>query len=667
MNNIDASAIVREGIDRLVLEQQKDGSFLHFSSKDANNFGNSKIYHSIFPTVLILSALADIPPLTSLQKIKQKAANFLLSQKNTDWSFNYWAKNSEESKYMFYPNDLDDTFSALSALFMYNPRLITGTAWAKIVKILTYTEEKEGGPYRTWIVPKNTDHKWLDIDLAVNCNIAYFLYLHDINLPGLTSFIENRINQNQIFSAYYPTEYPIIYFLSRLFRKSSQSVKIFKKSISEKLQERLFFKRENDGSWEENPLFTALTVTSLLNFGVPTKKLSQSFMYLLSLKESERQNSYPLYMDPQINGKKCYAGSSSLTNVFCLEAIARYLEKEKSIQTSKAKASNHLNSTEQTLLYNNIIKKIKDRFQFFDYDLRNKIFLLLDESLHRDRYIALMPYLFKTALGKYGATITDDTVIQLGAANVLGWVAYTIYDDFLDEEGDPASLPLANIALRELTSIFDTVLPKTKAFKRVFHDIMDRLDAQNYWEVTNCRVRVNEGALDLTHLSLPSLGNYQMLARKSLGHALSSIAILFLLEYKGKSQELKSTISFFSHYLIARQLNDDAHDWEKDLKMGHLNSAGIRLLASYQKRYGKQSVLTPAKHTQILKKLFWEEVIIEICNSMIKHVKLADKALSDNPLIEEPDSLKQLLISIEESANYTLNEQKEMANFIGEY
>jgi len=44
------------------------------------------------------------------------------------------------------------------------------------------------------------------------------------------------------------------------------------------------------------------------------------------------------------------------------------------------------------------------------------------------------------------------------------WVGllYTIYDDFLDEEGKPELLPLANMYLRRLIYIYDTAFSTNK-------------------------------------------------------------------------------------------------------------------------------------------------------------------------------------------------------------
>lgn len=669
MNISDISSTLHEGIKHIASEQQKDGSFLHYSSKNPNQFKSAFIYHSTFPTSLILLALVGAAPSFLLQNTKKRAAHFLLSQKNKNWSFNYWKKNSNEAKTMPYPDDLDDTFCALSALYTYNSSLIDGNVWAYVTKILTHNEDKEGGPYRTWIVSKNTtDRRWHDVDLAVNSNVAYFLHLHDIYLPGLISFIEKRVKTNSIFSPYYPSLFPIVYFISRLFRNNKQASGSLKKNSARKLQEILFSKRRKDGSWE-NPLYTSLAITSLLNLDNQPKELDQSITYLLSHNKNGCWYPYALYMDPQIDVHAYYAGSSALTTAFCFEAIENYAQRKKSVEKYNKRQPIYPNTAEQTTIYYQVVQRVKDRFSTLDKELKDKAFSLLEEMIQKDKdkQIVLMPYFFKTSLGTRGKLLSHDLLIQLGVANILGWISYTIYDNFLDEEGDPTTLSVANIALRELTSLFDALLPKHSGFKTFFHAIMDQLDAANYWEVSHCRISIHKSALNLNHFTPPDFGSYQKLANKSLGHVLSPIAILFSLGYNKNSKAIKNILAVFTHYLTARQLNDDAHDWEKDLKMGHVNAVGALLLTSYQKRYTDQSTLRLSKLIPILQKLFWYEVVVEVCQTMITHVRLARKALAENSIIENSEIFKQLLLSIEQSAHHTLNEQKEMIKFLNAY
>ena len=322
--------MINKAITFLATQQQKDGSFLSYSTSSKRSFKNAKRYHSTFPSSLILSCLCSLDETPAIKLVKDKLAKFLLFQKSKHWSFNYWVRHSKESKKLPYPDDLDDTFCALSALYQYDPNLIDGAAMAKIVTLLTAVEEKEGGPYRTWLVPETADKVWKDVNLAVNSNIAYFLSLQDVSLPKLNSFIESAIDTDRYLSPYYPSVYPIIYFISR---DSALSV-----NSASQCRNFLFSKQDTSGKWT-NPLNTALAVLSLLNFGVPPNKLDKSIVYITKKQNNGFWQPHAFCLDPAINRKKYYAGSAALTTAFCLEAISKY-DKLKS-QNSNLKTTTH--------------------------------------------------------------------------------------------------------------------------------------------------------------------------------------------------------------------------------------------------------------------------------------------------------------------------------------
>ena len=86
-----------------------------------------------------------------------------------------------------------------------------------LVSLLTSLEIKEGGPYKTWLVDKKVKKIWKDVDLAVNSNIAYLLFLNEIDIPNLSRFINSKIAKLDFNSPYYPTPFPIIYFISKFY------------------------------------------------------------------------------------------------------------------------------------------------------------------------------------------------------------------------------------------------------------------------------------------------------------------------------------------------------------------------------------------------------------------------------------------------------------------
>lgn len=659
---------INKGVEYLVTQQQKDGSFLSLSSPNPRNFAKAKKYHTIFPAFLVLSCLNAVEETPKMKTIKRKTAKFLLSQKSKHWSFNYWARNSKEAKTLPYPDDLDDTSCALSALYQYNPKLIDGSVMAKMVTLLTAVERKEGGPYRTWLVPLNAEAVWKDVDLVVNSNIAYFLSLQDILLPNIKALIELAIETENYVSPYYPSFYPVIYFISRWYR--SEKVK--------RITNFLFSKRQAKGRWN-NPLNTALAVSALINFGVSPKKLKESIYYLIRRQQRGTWKAYPLVTEFIGKKKTYYAGSPALTTAFCVEALAKYqkiISHQSQIKKPRKQRTRVIEESEKN--YRQVIKRVKQRFSVVDVDLKRQALKQLNKTLKgdKDKQIVLMPFFFKASLGKNGEDVADNLLVQLGTINLYGWIAYGIYDDFLDEEGDPKLLSVANLCLRESTTIFNSILPPKSKFHLFLQQVVDTIDAANTWEVTHCRVNPkNLLTKNLKSLKIPDYNNYSKLAERSLGHALGPIAILFSLGYKASSLEVKNLMKFFKHYLIARQLNDDAHDWEKDLKMGHINAVGAEILKNLktekpriaQAQGGKLKNKRAKKDFYLLQEIFWYEVVVNICDEVLKHAQKARDHIKKVSVVNNVAIFEKILVPIEKSALKALKEREETLRFIKSY
>ena len=137
--------IINNAINFLSQEQLKNGSFPSITTSNPSNFKKAYTCESVFASALALSSINGLQETKELKKIKKNLVKFLLSQKSQDWSFNYWARESDDFKRMPYPDDLDDTSCALAALHEYDPKLIDGEVMAKFVLILTALEKKKAG------------------------------------------------------------------------------------------------------------------------------------------------------------------------------------------------------------------------------------------------------------------------------------------------------------------------------------------------------------------------------------------------------------------------------------------------------------------------------------------------------------------------------------------
>ncbi len=643
--NNDLHSAIDKGLKFLAKEQEKDGSFMCLVSTKLDDYSKAKIVPAIVPTNIVLSSLIKIKGKLS-ENIKKKTAKFLLSERGEYWSYNYWFRKSDWFKIEPYPDDVDDTFCALAALYEYKPDLFNGETMAKIVTMLTSAEKHEGGPYDMWLVPEEGRKTWNDTDLVVNSNVGYFLSLQDVSLPNLNAFIEKKIDDYG-YEFPYNKIYPGIYFISRFY----------KGEISKEMVTLLLEKQEADGKWE-NPLRTALAISSLINLSGHKyiAALERGIQYLMKsqVKTKNQHGSWgaaSFYFQMRTKAKTLYAGSSSTTTALCLEALNKFDAKTKT--EIKAKTS------KPEEIYKAVAEKVRNRFFTCENDLRHEAGKVIARTFKsdKDKQIALLPYFFKVSLGDLGKNISDNLIIELGAANVFGWMAYTIYDDFLDDEGNSKLLSVANLALRESSEIFGTILGNENPFGKFSKKIFDYIDGANAWELANCRLAPDKLTNNnLPNYNLPGQGDYSQLAMKSFGHILGPIAILFALGYEEESKEVQNTIGFFKNYIIARQLDDDAHDWEDDLKKKHLNAVAVQIMKS-----GKSNSL------EKLQKEFWEKTILVMAKNISKYTNLARIDLKKLAIIKNPRTFEKLILAIESSVKKALRERKETIKFIKTY
>lgn len=634
---------IEKGLKFLAANQEKDGSFMCLVSTKFDDYSKeySNLVPAIVPPNIVLSSLIHFDPQNkTANEIKKKTAEFLFQERGPYWSFNYWFRKSDWFNIEPYPDDLDDTFCALAALYEYKPETFDGAVMAKIVTMLTSAEKAEGGPYDMWLVPPEGRKTWNDTDLVVNSNIAFFLSLQEISLPKLDAFIEKSIEEDD-YEFPYNRIYPGIYFISRFYRGKHAG----------RMADLLLSKQEEDGKWE-NPLRTALAISSLFNLARFNKleldkfkpAIEKGLKYLLQSQNKDGSwDAASFYFQMSTPAKTLYAGSASITTALALEALNKW----QSAETSQERPAQ--TKTEFDRLNQAIARQVRNRFKECGKELRIEAEKAIRKTLEgdTDKQITLLPLFFKLSLGENGKKISNELLIRLGAANMFGWIAYTIYDDFLDGEGEVNLLSVANIALRESFTLFSEALPPKTGFKNFVRQTFDTIDSANSWEITHSRSKE----------SIPDYGDYSQLADKSLGHLLGPVAILFALGYSEKSPELKNLVSFFKHFIIARQLNDDAHDWEDDLKQGHINAVAAELF--------KKKKLTDSPDE--LQKEFWHRTILKTCNDITSHTRKARQNLAKLKIIKNKALFEILLRPIDAAAEKALTERHETLKFIKSY
>src|SRR3989344_4127739 len=644
--------------------QERDGTFVSYSSADRNGFIDATRCDSLFVTAIISGLIAELPHAFELPVIKSALLYALYCQRSINWTFNYWLRGYEQSKQMPYPDDWDDTACAIAALKLLKPEVITGKVLAQVIQALTACEVEPGGPYRTWLVSNtpDTDPAWLDVDLAVNANIGYMLSLFEVEVPGIIALVKDAIQNERYVSPYYPTPFPIMYFISRWYRGE----------LREQLGEHVLALRKKDGSWG-NPLHTALAMLTLVQLDIEVPALDSAVAYLERTCEKDHWRSYPFYIGINPHQREqhkrgvredgvWYAGSPALTTAFCAAALAsvmRFGRESGGAQTIVAGVnSKFVNGLESQgdIIIADIRERLTSRCAVVSDDLRDAAGGCIKRFLdtRTGRGAALAPYEFYRALREPRTLLGDKILVQLGVAMVFGWVAYTIIDSFLDVEGEARQVSIGTFALRALYEIMYELMGSDKQFVAWFYRVMDGIDGANMTEVGRWR-RQADGAVRKGGESTTI--DFDLLARRSLGHTVGPMALMCLQGYGMGGIECRAVEQFFSHYLIARQLNDDAHDWEADLERGQYNAVSLMMLRD-----------APDRQTAVdLRDYFWHEAVVGVSKKIFKHLKKAREVLRKVATVLNSRMLDELLLPIEHATQRAIEEREQVLGFLEGY
>lgn len=232
----------------------------------------------------------------------------------------------------------------------------------------------------------------------------------------------------------------------------------------------------------------------------------------------------------------------------------------------------------------------------------------------------------------------------LGEANVYCWIAYTIYDHLIDGETTTEFLPVANIAMRLSIERYTSIFPADHRFVKIIQKTFTAMDNANAWELAHCRFKATDSHLSVG--ALPIYGRRFILARRSFGHALGPFALASL---SGATlSQLTNIEKGLSHYLITRQLNDDMHDWRKDLRDGHISPVVALLLRQANISPGTYSFETL---TKLLTPLFWEKTIDTMNMTIHSHALTSIKHFHQSQLLQKNADFLTLITRLDDMAH----------------
>lgn len=520
--------------------------------------------------------------------------------------------------------DLLTVFCVLDALQRYDKMFIPGSYLAYALHKLIDSEIAPGGPYATGTT---------QLDPAANIFIARFLSQHDVELPNLHKYLDDLVVRK---------DYPKDAITPDGFRYLLASTT----SPSSKLQ--LLDELQKQPSTDISAQQAALRTTSIYRFGNTFKlcDLIESLREILvdeSNWKAERLYATEVQAEP----------NQILTTAIILEAL--------SLQLASTRIDVTVADTELQA-HQAVLRMTKKQLSTLPAPLHITGLKVWDQMRRADRNheIVLMPRFFAASL-KQHPQLSEDCLQQLGAANFFCWISTIIYDDFIDEEGDPELLPLANVAHRLSLDTYRHALPNHPELQDYIAKVYTTVDCANAWEIANTRALIRDDSIILA--ALPYYGNRVVLAERAFGHAVGAMVIAQLSVGVTKKQVYKIERAL-QHYLIARQLNDDLHDWRKDLQVGQLSTVVTDLLRDANVVPGNYKL---AKLVARLEVHFFSHGLKKVCTQLIGHVVKSRAALKSSHLMAETGGFITLLNDLEASALEAIEIQANEQAFLQSY
>ena len=581
---------------QIIQSLQLAQAFLANAQKPNGNYVGRSDDHptdSLFFTALILDCLNATQEMSTTRRL---AAEYLLRHKSLRWSWNYWERGSTARPY---PDDLDDTACAIAGILGIDSLFIDASAQAAIAQNLIQCETKPGGPYTTWLVGSK-EVQWRDVDPAVNANIGYMLFRLGVESSALGEYIETCLKQKQLQSPYYVGIIPTLYFIARWYQGAC--LQLLRSYITAEFNQPGL-----------TSLHRAMLITAALKAGSEPDILVKHVQALLDEQTDDGWPSAPLYYEPPEGGKQRYAGSIELSTAFAVEALSTFVHWRPPAPVALVREPASLKTQYQQLLLRQTSPEVID---------------------------------IASIIARAGGwKIKESALRHLNRGSRNGWLAYSIYDDFLDGEGNPARLNIANMAMRCSVMHFNKAVPD-RDFASYVARIFDQVDAANAWELAQAR----------NPDKLPRYGTYSIVAQRSWGHTIAPTGVMVLAGYSLTSPEVAQLQQFFCQYIIAKQLCDDAHDWLLDLRAKRITPVVTLLL----KDLPHADDLSYQRH-------FWQYTIDQVNMVIRDHLKRAERSLQDCTFLRHKEELRGWLAALELSCKRAEQGRENARQFIDSF
>ncbi|MDE2116523.1 MAG: hypothetical protein KGI79_01450, partial [Patescibacteria group bacterium] len=187
------------------------------------------------------------------------------------------------------------------------------------------------------------------------------------------------------------------------------------------------------------------------------------------------------------------------------------------------------------------------------------------------------------------------------------------------------------------------------------HKTFAAMDEANAWEAANC-------AISASSQHAPARAG-DILAHKSFGHALGPLIMLMRAGHRPGSTYFRLVESFFRNYIAAKQMSDDAHDWEQDARQGRLNSASSVIADMLSDTNTKPD----ARSVGLWRDIFWDRALDVVVRRIMYRIESARTAAKRLRGVIDYGYLESLISPLERSAERALSERNEAARFLWEF
>lgn len=657
--------------------------FQHQTSHGFIHTGEFEEMYSPFFTAMILLCLRELYnkfPETS--QIIENGMKYLESQRSSEYTCNY--HNSAPETPSPYPDDLDDTFLYLLCKKYFCPQSINEQVFIKILSLLVRNEVAPGGPYFTWDVPHNQRESWDNVDPIVNSTLHYYLIQENIHLPVLQKYLDTCVYEKNYTSDFYHSPLITLYFLTRTHLTHHP----------EKIRETIweYFRTSSWGSITEQ----LCALISLLRTGEPIEKVSHLIEPLIDL-DYERLDNDPFFREKVTTRETIFASCKALTVALHIELLYLYEQlqqikhPDETLPTSPCEKQNELScatslesdslashdTTSPTISFEQVSRYCILTLE--NYPELQNIFCETLQHLGRGdvfEKVFLLPTLVACEIFPRETSLPHQTLLDITAGGLFGWMGYTLADMMLDREITTDRLPLVlNCILLSFSHFERARISPADDSIDIVTACLQEIHESLCFEIDHAHVSLSQGTLTCDEGYFLLLEKHNLLVdqfcagKKSIGLFIGPLIMIEHLEISDADKKLyqKSLYEFAIRYLTVRQWGDDIHDWYEDLKMGYINPIGARVLCEYHKTFPQEKFIAIQKSYHELHAIFWHAVFDPLVTEVEKIIGAAENILTQSTLFSSTSILFELLHKERETLLRAKNDREQSLRFIEVY